>query len=161
MVTILLTVLGAVFLLAGLVGCILPVLPGPLLAYLALICISIAHDWEAFSPLFLIGWGTGAVLVTAIDMVVPIWGAKRYGASKAGIWGSILGLLVGMFFFPPFGIILGAWLGALVGELAAGKRASKAIRASWGVFVGTMAGVVLKLAYCVGVGVYFVLAVAG
>ena len=161
MVTILLVVLGAVFLLAGLAGCILPVLPGPPLAYLALICVSIAQDWEAFSPLFLIGWGVGAALVTAADMVVPVWGARRYGASKAGIWGAILGMLIGTFFFPPFGLILGAWIGALAGELAAGKRASRAIYASWGVFVGTMAGVVLKLVYCVWVGVYFVLAVVG
>ncbi|MHC4225280.1 MAG: DUF456 domain-containing protein [Planctomycetota bacterium] len=161
MVTILLVILGTVFLLTGLAGCILPALPGPPIAYLSLICISIAQDWETFSPLFLIGWGAGAALVTAIDMVVPIWGAKRFGASKAGIWGSILGLLVGMFFFPPFGFILGAWLGALVGELGAGKRASRAVYASWGVFVGTMAGVVLKLAYCVWVGVEFVLAVVG
>ncbi|MHC4932437.1 MAG: DUF456 domain-containing protein [Planctomycetota bacterium] len=161
MVTILLVTLGAVFLLAGLAGCILPALPGPPLAYLALIFVSIAQDWETFSPLFLIGWGAGAVLVTLVDMVVPIWGAKRYGASKSGIWGSILGLLVGLFFFPPFGFLLGAWLGAIVGELAAGKQGSKALRASWGVFVGTMAGVALKLAYCIWVGVEFVLAVVG
>jgi uncharacterized protein YqgC (DUF456 family) len=88
---------------------------------------------------------------------VPAVGAKRYGASRAGVWCSVLGMIVGIFFFPPFGMILGAWVGALLGELAAGKRQSQALRASWGVFVGTMAGVFLKLAVTIGIGVYFVL----
>ena len=87
------------------------------------------------------------VLATFLDYVVPAIGAKKYGASKLGIWGSIIGMIFGLFIFPPWGVLVGAIIGALAGELAGGKRGKKALRASWGVFVGNIMGVGLKLAF--------------
>jgi uncharacterized protein YqgC (DUF456 family) len=76
---------------------------------------------------------------------MPLAGARRFGASKRGFWGALIGMLLGAWAFPPFGLILGAFAGAVVGELSAGKDQSSALRAGWGVFVGTMAALVVKL----------------
>ena len=108
------------------------------------------------------GWTTVIVLallsaaVTALDFFAPVYGAKRYGASRAGLWGSVVGLLVGMIFFPPFGMIIGAFVGALGGEWMAGKGDRDAMTAAWGVFIGTMAGIFLKVVVCIAITVVFV-----
>jgi uncharacterized protein YqgC (DUF456 family) len=94
------------------------------------------------------------ILLTILDYVVPVIGAKKYGASKLGLWGSIIGILIGLFFFPPLGMLIGAIVGALAGELIAGKEIKKALRAGWGVFVGNMLVIVLKLAFS-GVILFF------
>ena len=157
MVSLLLLVLGGLFIVAGVVFSVLPPVPGPPLAYLALICLSVARDWEPFSPLFLAAAAAVVLAVTVLDFVVPAVGAKRYGAGKLAVWGSLVGMVVGTFVFPPLGTFVGAWAGALVGELVVGKAPPAALRASWGVFVGTMAGIALKVATCLAIGVAFVM----
>jgi len=144
--SILLIILGIVLSLAGFVGCVLPVVPGPPLGFLALILLSFARNWEPFSVTFLVIMGAMTVIVTVLDYIVPALGARKYGASKAGIWGSILGMLIGMVCFPPFGMFVGAFLGAVAGEMLEGKDNRSALRAGWGVFIGTMLAIVLKLA---------------
>jgi uncharacterized protein len=142
-----LIILGLILALAGLAGSIMPIIPGPPLSILALITVSYVKDWEPFSATFLIIMTGLAVLLTALDYIVPIFGAKRYGASKAGIWGSIAGTVIGFFFIPPWGMFAGAIMGALAGELIAGKEGKTAIRAAWGVFFGTIAVAGLKFAF--------------
>jgi uncharacterized protein YqgC (DUF456 family) len=153
--TLLLVVLGVALLLAGFAGCILPMLPGPPLAYLALFCVTLDRGWAVYATVEIVGVGVLVAVATAVDIVLPVVGARRYGASKAGIWLSVLGLLLGTFLFPPFGFLLGAFAGALAGELMAG-RGRGALRPAWGVFVGTVAGIGLKLAACAVVAWYFV-----
>lgn len=151
---IVLIILGLLFALIGLVGCILPVIPGPPLSFFALIILSYAKNWEPFSSTFLIIMAGLTIVVTILDYVVPASGAKKYGASKLGVWGSIIGMLFGLFFFPPWGMLIGALGGALAGELAGGKEGKKALRAGWGVFVGNMVSIGLKLAFS-GVILFF------
>ena len=143
-----LIIVGLLLALIGLVGCVLPGIPGPPLSFLALIILCYAKHWEPFSSTFLIVMAGVTILMTMLDYVVPAAGAKKYGASKLGVWGSIVGMLLGLFFFPPWGMLIGAFLGALGGELVVGKEGKKALRAGWGVFLGNMAGIVLKLAFC-------------
>lgn len=145
--TITLMILGLVLAVIGLVGCLLPVIPGPPLSFLALIILSYAKNWEAFSGTFLVVMGVLTIIVVALDYVVPAGGAKKYGASKTGVAGAMIGMFVGLFFLPPFGLFIGAFLGALVGELIARKGGKEALRAGWGVFVGIMVGVGIKLAF--------------
>ena len=135
---------------------------GPPLGFVGLILLWWARAWqaEAFGVLEVAVLGGLAAAVTVLDFVLPVWGAKRYGASKLGLWGSIIGMLVGMLFFPPFGMLLGAFLGALAGEFLVGKREREAAKAAWGVFVGTMAGVGLKLAVSIAIAVVYVLELA-
>ena len=144
--TTILIIFGLIVAVAGFVGCILPILPGPPLSFMSLLLLSFAKDWKPFSPAFLMIMGGLTVLVTILDYLVPAAGAKRYGATKFGVWGSILGLLVGFFVFPPFGLFLGGFAGAVAGELLAGRAGREALRAGWGSFVGYLAGMGLKLA---------------
>jgi hypothetical protein len=89
--------------------------------------------------------GALTVVVQALDYLLPAVGAKKFGATKYGFWGAIIGMLLGIIFVPPLGIIIGAFLGAIFGEVIAGKEASEALKAGWGVFVGVMVGMLLKL----------------
>ncbi|MEE4310457.1 MAG: DUF456 domain-containing protein [candidate division KSB1 bacterium] len=152
----LIIILGFILIISGVLGCIVPALPGPPLNFLALVLLQIAKDGAAFTTNELVFWGIVTVLVTVIDYVVPIAGAKKYGASKTGVWGSVIGLLVGLIFFPPFGMFTGAFIGALAGEYIVGKKSSDAFKAGWGTFIGTMVGIGLKLAASIAMSYYYI-----
>jgi uncharacterized protein YqgC (DUF456 family) len=142
-----LTILGLIAAIAGLAGSLLPVIPGPPLSFLALILVSWARDWEPFGAAFLLIMAFAMVAMGLLDYILPIGTAKRYGASKTGLWCSIGGLIAGFFLLPPWGMIPGTILGAFVGELIAGKRGKEALRAGWGVLIGNLIVIGLKLAY--------------
>jgi len=137
--------LGVIFIIIGIIGCIIPGIAGPPFSFLALICLSTAKKWEPFSIRFLIAMGVLTVVVQALDYLLPAVGAKKFGATRYGFWGAIIGMLLGIIYVPPLGIIIGAFLGALLGEILAGKKAYEALKAGWGVFVGIMVGMLLKL----------------
>ena len=151
---IFLIILGAICLLVGILGCVLPVLPGVPLAYCGLLLLH-ATDKVQFSWQFLVIWVVVTIVVQVLDSVVPIWGTKKFGGSKMGVWGSTLGLLVGLF-FGPWGIVLGPFLGAVVFELIDGKNTRLALKAGWGSFAGLMTGTVLKLICCGLMTYYFI-----
>ncbi|MGB9906184.1 MAG: DUF456 domain-containing protein [Candidatus Saccharicenans sp.] len=145
MLTSLLIVAGAMLQLLGLAGSVLPVLAGPPLNFIGLVFLGLVKGWDIFSPtLWLILAGV-TVLTMILDYVLPISGARKYGSTKWGTWGAFLGMLLGVFLFPPFGLILGAFLGAVVGELLTGKKDRQALRAGWGVFVGYFFSLILKV----------------
>lgn len=151
-----LIVLGVILIIIGIIGCVIPGIAGPPFTFLALICLSIVKKWEPFSAKLLIVLGTLTVLVQALDYLLPAVGAKKFGATKYGFWGAIIGMLLGIIFVPPLGIIIGAFLGAIFGEIIAGKEASKALKAGWGVFVGMMVGMTLKLILAGVMTFYFI-----
>lgn len=136
--------LGALLIIGGILGSVLPVLPGPPLSYLGLLLLHITEKYQ-FSTRFLIIWLIVTFIITAIDYLIPVWGTKRFGGSKQGIWGSIIGLVIGLFFFPPFGIIIGPFIGAVVGELTAGKDSGAALKSGFGSFIGFLLGTLAKL----------------
>jgi uncharacterized protein YqgC (DUF456 family) len=156
---VVLVILGFVLLALGIIGCVLPAIPGPPLSYAALILLSFIRRWQAFSPTLLIILGVCTVGVTLLDFFLPVLASKRKGASKVGIWGSIIGMLAGMIFFPPFGMVLGTFAGAVIGELIFSKHRENALRAGWGVFLGTMLGIALKLAVSGAIAFYYIRAV--
>jgi uncharacterized protein YqgC (DUF456 family) len=141
---ILLIVLGALFIISGVLGCVLPIIPGPPLSYIGLLLLHFTERYQ-FSSKFLIIWAVITVVVYALDDLIPAWGTKKFGGSKRGVWGSIIGLVIGMFFFPPFGIIIGPFVGAVVGELTVGKDSGAALKSGFGSFMGFLAGTLLKL----------------
>jgi uncharacterized protein YqgC (DUF456 family) len=151
-----LIILGFLLSVVGLVGSILPVLPGPPLSFAALIILSIARGWEPFGPAFLVVMGSLTAVVTILDYAAPALGAKRYGASKLAVWGAVIGMVVGILVFPPWGMVLGAFLGALVGEGITQRNCGRMWRAGWGVFVGTLIGTGVKLALS-GIMLFFYL----
>lgn len=152
---IFLSILAILLMIIGFVGAILPILPGPIISFLGLLSLYFLED-KPFDDKFMVIWGTFTIIVTAIDQVVPILGTKKMGGSRYGVNGSIIGLFVGIFFFPPIGLILGPFLGALVGELISGKDLNQATRAGFGSFIGFLSGTVLKLAFS-GIAAYYIL----
>ena len=149
-------VIGLILALAGILGCILPIIPGPLFSFLALILLSWINNWQVFSQTFLIVMGSMTAILMILDYIAPALGAKKFGASKRGLWGSAIGMIIGIFFIPPWGIIVGAFIGALVGELLTGKSGKNALRAGWGILLGNVLGVVLKLAFTTIVLFYYI-----
>ena len=151
---ILLVVLGACSLIIGLIGCVLPVLPGPPLSYLALLLLQWS-GYAGFSTRFLIITAILTAIVTILDYFIPIWGTKKWGGSKAGMWGAMAGLVIGLF-FSPVGIILGPFLGAVIAELIAGRETNDALKSGLGSFFGFLIGTGLKLTLCVAFCYYFI-----
>lgn len=144
-----LIITGGLLLIGGVLGCVLPIIPGPPLGFIGLILLQLTSH-KPFSAAQLALYAGLAALVTFLDYVVPVWGTRQFGGSKYGSWGSMLGLLSGLF-IPPWGIILGPFAGAVIGELMSGKPSQAALRAGFGSFVGFLAGTLMKL----GVTLYF------
>jgi len=152
-----LLIFGFAALLIGMAGCVLPVIPGPLVAFLSLVIMDLAKDWQAFPMTFLLVMGIIALLLSLLlDYLVSLAGARKYGASRAGLWGSVIGMLIGVIFFPPLGIFLGALVGAVVAEVLVGKKTGQAMRVGWGIFLGNMVGIVIKFAYCLMVLFFYI-----
>ena len=143
---ILLLVIAFILMLIGIIGCIVPGLPGTPIAYAGLWIAQITERVD-FSWQFLLVWGIVTVVISALDYIVPAWGTKRYGGTKWGVWGSTIGVFVGLF-AGPWGVILGPLVGAVIGELLGGKAAQEALRAGWGSFIGILFGTILKLIAC-------------
>jgi uncharacterized protein YqgC (DUF456 family) len=136
-------ILGAILIIAGLLGSFLPVLPGPPISYAGILLLQLTST-PPFSVQFLIVWALIVIAIMILDNVVPAWGTRKYGGSPYGVWGSIVGLIAG-FFFPPMGIIIGPIAGAFLGEMIGGKTSDQAMRAAWGSFVGFLAGTLMKV----------------
>jgi len=146
-------ILAGLLILAGLVGSILPFLPGPPLGWLGLLTIHFTV-YETYSTTFLAVTFGVMVVITLLDYLIPIWGTKKFGGSRAGVWGSTIGLVVGLF-FGPVGIIAGPFVGAFLGEFLVNRSEYRvAMRSAAGAFVGFLLGTGLKLAYC-GMAIYY------
>ena len=137
-------VLAALIILAGLVGTVVPALPGVPMIFAGLFLAAWSNGFE------IIGWGTLAilavltVLAVLIDYLAAAFGAKRLGASTRAFWGATVGALAGMFFGLP-GIILGPFVGAVAAELSGGLGARQAGRSGYGVWLGLVIGTAAKL----------------
>jgi hypothetical protein len=150
----LLVVVGFVLSIIGVIGCILPGIPGPPLNLVALILIKIAYP-DQVSWLVLILFGFLTLAVTILDYAIPLMGGNLFKASKSGIVGSTIGMIIGIFFFAPFGMFVGLTLGALIGELVSGKSKFQAAKAGAGIFILSIAVIILKLGISLTMSFYF------
>jgi uncharacterized protein YqgC (DUF456 family) len=150
------TAVGAVLVIGGLAGCIVPVLPGPPVTFAALLILSLAGGWTLYPVWLLILLALLAVAAAVFDSILPAAASRRAGAGKVGVWGSVVGMVIGTFLFPPFGTFIGAFLGALAGEILTFRENSRPLKAALGVFTGTMAATVVKLAVSGTIAVFFV-----
>jgi uncharacterized protein YqgC (DUF456 family) len=150
----LLLILGILLIILGIIGCLVPVLPGPPFSFLGLILLHLTRFGHFTNPTLII-LGVIAVVVTVLDYFVPIWGTKKFGGSKYGTRGATVGLIVGIF-LGPAGIILGPLIGAFVGEMIFKDDISYALKAGFGSLLGFLTGIGLKLAASLVMTFYFV-----
>lgn len=161
-----LVILGMIFLLAGLIGSIMPVLPGPPLAFggllLLLLVDSAKTEMATNGHTWLIILGIITLLVTVLDYFMPIWGAKKFGGTKAGTRGSTFGLIVAVILtfitsgIGAFLILAGPFVGAYLGEKNAGQTKDVALRSAKGSFLGFMAGTFMKVTVVLSIVIYFI-----
>lgn len=148
---IFLTFLGLLFICLGLIGSILPVLPGPPLSWLGLLFLYLTSAVPTNTQ-FLIITLVIALFVFALDYIIPAIGTKKFGGSRAGMVGTTIGLIVGLFSPIPFGIIIGPFFGALIGELINKADSKTAIKAAFGSFLGFITGTFIKFVVAI---IYF------
>ena len=153
--SIVMTVLGALFLTAGFIGCVIPALPGPILGFAAIVLVMLPGGWGLLPVWMTVALGVAALAVTLLDNALPALSSRRAGASKAGVWGSIIGMIGGSF-LTPIGTVIGAFAGAYLGELLFNKENEEPLKAAIAVFKGTIAGIVLKLAVTSIIAFFFV-----
>lgn len=137
--------LGFIFMIVGILGSFLPVLPGPPVSWIGLLLLvltkAIPNDWWFLGITFLV-----AAIVFALDYLIPAIGTRKFGGSKAGMAGTIIGLLIAILFpiLGVFGIIIWPFIGALIGELINKADNKTALKAAFGSFIGFLTGTFLK-----------------
>ena len=144
---ILLIILGILCLIIGLAGCILPMLPGPPVAYVGLILLHLT-DGVSLSTTELLVCLLLVIIVQVLDYIIPMLGTKYSGGG--GKWanrGTFIGTLIGMFFLP-WGIIIGPFVGAFMGATKDGMDNTQALKAGFGSLLGFLFGTVLKFVVC-------------
>lgn len=142
---LLFVIIGLLLMLVGILGSILPVIPGTPLSWLGLVVLylapSLPFDWP-----FIIITGIVAIAIYVLDYIIPAVGTKRFGGSRAGAWGTTIGLIVGILSPIPFGILIGPFVGALIGELVFNEtKGPQAFTAAIGSFFGFLASTFMKL----------------
>lgn len=145
---ILLVILGFICVFVGILGSFLPILPGPSISWIGLALLYFtdavpANYWVLGISLLL------TIIISILDYVIPAKGTKRFGGSSFGVWGTNIGLVVGVLASIPFGFIIGPFIGAFVGELIYNsKDHNRALKAATGSFIGFLASSFMKFVVC-------------
>ena len=136
--------LGLLLIIIGIIGCVVPGLPGPLSGWAGLLLTVLAKvipdDWR-----FVFVTLAAAVIVSVLDYFIPAIGTKKFGGSKYGTYGAMIGLLVGIFAPIPGGIIIGPFAGAFIGEYIKNSDAPQATKAAFGAFIGFLVSTGMQL----------------
>jgi len=132
------------FMVLGLIGCFFPVIPGPLTGWFGFLFLYQIEQIKTNKTLLIITFII-ALLVFLVDYIIPVLGTKIFGGSKKGVIGASIGLIIGIILLGPFGLLIGPFFGALMGELINdNKNFGLAIKASLGTILGLISGFVLK-----------------
>lgn len=145
MVTVLGWILVVGLFIVGMAGAVYPVLPGVLAVYFAFFVYGWFFTFEPFGWFF---WIIQTLIVIALlvaDYAVGAWGVKKFGGSKLSVWLSTIGIIIGPFVIPAFGLVLGPLLGAMIGEMIKGETLSKAFKVGVGSVVGLFSSIVVKV----------------
>lgn len=140
-----LVIIGFLLMIIGILGSLLPVLPGPPLSWIGLLLLymtnAVPNNWVVIVVTLIV-----AILIVVLDYVIPAFGTKKFGGSNYGMIGTSIGLIMSFFIpiFGLFGIIIWPFIGALVGELIHNSNSSKAMKAAFGSFIGFLVGTFLK-----------------
>jgi len=157
---IFLIILSLLFMVLGIAGSFLPVLPGPFTSWVGLLILHFT-DVVAMNRTFLIITFCIAMAIWILDYIIPVMGTKRFGGSKAGIIGTSIGLIVGLIAPIPGGIIIGPFCGALIGELLNKSDFKKAMKAAIGSFLGFLASTFIKFIVAIIYFGFYIIKVVG
>lgn len=150
---ILLVILGAICVFIGLLGAIIPVIPGSPISYVGLLLLLMV-DGCSYTTTFMLVMLALVVVKQVLDYLIPIWGIKTFGGSKYSQWGGLIGLLLGLPFMP-WGLIVGPFLGAVVAELLSGKTEEESVYAGFGSLLGSMLTIVFSIVLSGVMAYYF------
>ncbi len=140
-----LAIAAIILLILGVAGAVVPGLPGPILSFCGLVCAACMSTVEV-APSMLILWGLVTVALTVADYLLPAWMVQRFGGSRAGSIGATVGVVAGLFILSPVGLLLGPFVGALLGELIHDSSdTGRAVRAGIGSFLAFVVGSGVKL----------------
>lgn len=153
-VTVAIWLLSLVCIAIGLIGTVIPIVPGTMMIYAGIVAIGWWSDFEIIGIPTLIITGLLVVVSLVIDFFASVVGAKRVGASSLALWGATLGSFIGMFFLIP-GIVLGPFIGAFIGEFIAQNKTSQATKVGLGTWLGLLVGTVIKVGISIAmIGVF-------
>jgi uncharacterized protein YqgC (DUF456 family) len=134
------------FFLAGIVGTILPMLPGIPLIFIGMLVYGYMTGFATLDLSFFMVQGIATALTFIVDYVATAVGTRKYGGSRQAAVGAVLGTMLGAVTLGPLGLVVGCFFGAMAGELLRGKPPEQAVRAGVGSLVGFLGAVVSKLA---------------
>lgn len=129
----------------GMAGAIFPILPGVFAIYAAFFVYGLCISFRPFGFWFWLIETTIVLAIVVADYIIGAWGVKRFGGSRASVIGSTIGIIIGPFVIPAFGLIAGPFLGAVAGELTTGAGMNQALKAGLGSLVGFFSGLIMKI----------------
>lgn len=149
--------LALIIMIIGVVGTLLPILPGTPLIFLAALGYGFYDNFKHITPFVIIVLFLLMGFTFFIDYLSGVIGARRYGATKMGTWGSLIGGILGLILFNLPGIIFGPVIGAILGEMLAGKNLDQAFKVGMGTLLGILGGTIIKIATAIIMVAYFVI----
>lgn len=152
-------VITIIVILLGIAGTIIPFIPGVPLIFIAIATYGWYEGFHTITTKYIVILAALTLLSLLVDYLASTMGAKYFGSSKYGIYGALIGTLLGLFLFPPAGLLIGPWIGAIVGELMAGKEFNTALRTGVGTIVGLFSGIVFSLILAIIMLVSFLIVV--
>ncbi|NLA26793.1 MAG: DUF456 domain-containing protein [Firmicutes bacterium] len=148
-------IIASLLFITGIVGTFAPVLPGAPIIWLGMLVFGLMTGFEKLSWTFFLLQGLLAAAIMGIDYLATALGSRYFGASKAAILGAVIGLIAGVIFFFPIGLLLGPFAGAVLFELIFTQNTSTALRSGLGAVIGFWSGAVIKLILEAGMIAWF------
>ena len=142
-------------LLAGMAGTVVPFIPGIPLVFIGIAAYGWYDNFQTIDAQYLIVLACLTLLSVFMDYLSTMLGAKYFGSTKQGTWGALLGTVIGLFLFPPIGIIAGPFVGAIIGESMAGKDSRAALKVALGTVAGLFTGMLFNVILAIGMVLSF------
>lgn len=153
--TIVALILTIILFIAGLLGTILPVLPGAILIYGGMLLFGLMTKFTTLDAYFFILQTIVLILIFLVDFIASAVSTRHFGGSKPAVWGAVIGTILGLFILGPLGIVIGPFLGATAAELLRGTDVNRSIRVGFGSLVGILGSTVFKLGAEILMIIYF------
>jgi len=147
--------IGAILVILGIIGSILPTMPGPVLSFAGILLLFFAKDSETVSVWPLVVFGISLLLIILAEYLSPILGAKLTGAGKNGMYGAVIGAFTGVLFVAPMGIFIGALAGAILGEFYSRRKLLESLKAALGIILAGIVMLAAQIIYSVAAAIYY------